>query len=75
MSRTFREIEYRLYYIDRRLKIEQSNKIALAGGKPKIAIPKRKVSSSKVEVSKEDQELDEKIKKAIAKRQEQWQKN
>lgn len=66
-----KEIEYRLYYIDRRNKIEQSNKIALAGGKPKILIPKRRVldhSQNEIE-SKEDAQISEKIMRAFGERQ------
>lgn len=76
MSRTFKEIEYRLYAINRRQKIDQANRIALAGGKPKISIPKRRVSSShegtEVEIS-EKAKLS--IEKAFNERQKQWQKS
>jgi len=64
-----------MYAIDRRKKIEQSNKIALAGGKPRIAIPKRRIDNSKKEKTKEEINIDQKVMDAFNKRQMEWPKN
>lgn len=75
LSRTFREIEYRLYAIDRRKKIEQANAMALRGIKPNVSIPSRRVSIKK---SKEEVKIDDKahdtIMRAFEERTTQWQK-
>lgn len=77
LSRTFKEIEYRLYAIDRRKKIQMSQEILMRGGKPKIAIPKRRVKHSPQDENEisENIEVGDKIKKAFEERQRTWQKS
>lgn len=74
LSRTFREIEYRLYAIDRRKKIEQANQMALRGVKPNVAIPRRRVSLKKTKEEVEiDKKAEDKIMKAFEQRKSEWQ--
>lgn len=74
LSRTYKEIEYRLYYIDRRLKIEQANKIMLAGGKAKIAIPKRRIIAKKEEKSFDEIIQEQRINNAFNRKVQEWNK-
>jgi len=75
LSRTFREIEYRLYAIDRRRKIEQANQMALRGVKPNIAIPARRVSLKKTKEDVEvDKQAEDQIMRAFEQRKAEWQK-
>ena len=75
LSRTFREIEYRLYAIDRRRKIEQANQMALRGIKPNITIPKRRISLKKTKEEIDfDKKTEDQILRAFEKRKAEWQK-
>lgn len=69
LTRTFREIDYRLYAIDRRQKLNLKMKASLNGKKIKdLVIPKRTKKNKEVVESMEDKIINAKVRAAYNKR-------